>query len=273
MSNIISFRKTVLGKERLSMSNQGTDCFLDLLIIAADDFEKTGNQEKLVSFLKNRKEINNISPGTASFDIDEMPWSKDTLSEDVLFMTETIKKAMAADILRKLDYHPNLEIIIPWLDQFLQMIWKLDKSYLYGEEEREIVQGGVWPICKVLIGEDTDAKRRLLFYLDWYLDPYYGNDLSAIYEPVKEMLQDLVIKENEDDIKEEALYLLEAYMDAPYDIFEERINEIPPQFLSEVNDLIQSGEAERIELTGTLKQRIEEGEKHVRQADSGNYQK
>lgn len=52
MSNIISFRKTVLGKESLSMSNQGTDCFLDLLIIAADDFEKTGNQEKLVSFLK-----------------------------------------------------------------------------------------------------------------------------------------------------------------------------------------------------------------------------
>ena len=136
---------------------------------------------------KNRKEINTISPGTASFDIDEMPWSKDTLSEDVLFMTETIKKATAADILRKLEYHPNLEIIIPWLDQFLQMIWKLDKSYLYGEEER--------------------------------------------------------------------------------------INEIPPQFLSAVNDLIQSGEAERIELTGTLKQRIEEGEKHVRQADSGNYQK
>ena len=241
MSNIISFNKGISGKESISMSNQGTDCFLELLITAADTSEKTQNQEKLISFLKKQRDINNIAPGTASFAVDEMPWNKDTLSEDVLFMMEIIRKAKTADIIRKLDYRPNLEIVYPWLDQFLNMIWKLDKNYLYSEEEVNIVKGGIGPIYKVLTGDDNDAKRRLLFYLDWYLDPYYGNDLSDIYEPVKELLQNQVIKESEDDIKEEALHLLEAHMDAPYDIFEERINEIPSQFIDDVKSLIEAG--------------------------------
>ena len=65
MSNIIRFKK-----EKISMSNQGTDCFLELLLIAADTFEKTAQQEKLIAFLKEQKDINTISPGTVSFDID-----------------------------------------------------------------------------------------------------------------------------------------------------------------------------------------------------------
>ena len=131
MSNIISFNKGAFGKESISMSNQGTDCFLDLLIIASDFFEKSRNQEELISFLKEQKDINNISPGTASFDIDEMPWSKETLSKDVLFMLEVIKKAKSVDVLNKLDYRPDIEIVFPWLDQFSMMIWKLDKNYGY----------------------------------------------------------------------------------------------------------------------------------------------
>ena len=234
MSNIIRFKK-----EKISMSNQGTDCFLELLLIAADTFEKTAQQEKLIAFLKEQKDINTISPGTVSFDIDEMPWSKDTLSKDILFMLEVIKKAKSEDVLNKLDYRPNTEIVFPWLDQFSMMIWKLDKNYLYGDEEVEIVKGGVGPIYKILIGEDNDAKRRLLFYLDWYLDPYYENDISQLYEPIKEMLQDIVLKDNEEDIKEEALHLLEAYTDPPYELFEENVNRIPTQYLSDVKSLIK----------------------------------
>ncbi len=82
MSNIIGFSKAVFGKERISMSNQGTDCFLELLELAAAENNMTNNQRKLIVFLKERREENLSVPGTASFDVDEMPWSKDTLSED-----------------------------------------------------------------------------------------------------------------------------------------------------------------------------------------------
>ena len=213
MSNIIGFSKTVFGKERISMSNQGTDCFLELLELAADEKNMTRNQRKLIVFLKERREENLSAPGTASFDVDEMPWSKDTLSEDVVFMMKVIEKAKTVEVTGKLDYRPDLRIVSPWLDQFSSMIWKLDKDYLYGTEEKELVKEGLEAIRTVLYGKNSSAKRRLLFYLDQYLDPFYQNDLTGLYEPLTKLLQEVMISENEADVIEEARHILEADME------------------------------------------------------------
>ena len=213
MSNIIGFSKAVFGKERISMSNQGTDCFLELLELAAAENNMTNNQRKLIVFLKERREENLSAPGTASFDVDEMPWSKDTLSEDVVFMMKVIEKAKTVEVTGKLDYRPDLRIVSPWLDQFSSMIWKLDKDYLYGTEEKELVKEGLEAIRTVLYGKNSSAKRRLLFYLDQYLDPFYQNDLTVLYEPLTKLLQEVMISENEADVIEEARHILEAYME------------------------------------------------------------
>jgi len=213
MSNIIGFSKAVFGKERISMSNQGTDCFLELLELAAAENNMTNNQRKLIVFLKERREENLSAPGTASFDVDEMPWSKDTLSEDVVFMMKVIEKAKTVEVTGKLDYRPDLRIVSPWLDQFSSMIWKLDKDYLYGTEEKELVKEGLEAIRTVLYGKNSSAKRRLLFYLDQYLDPFYQNDLTGLYEPLTKLLQEVTISENEADVIEEARHILEAYME------------------------------------------------------------
>ena len=211
MSNIIGFSKAAFGKERLSMSNQGTDCFLELLETAAAEHDMTDSQRKLIGFLKDRREENLAAPGTASFDIDEMPWNKDTLSEDVLFMMELTERAKTAEAAGKLAYRPNLRIISPWLDQFSSMIWKLDKDYLYGTKEKELVPQGIKAIRTVLCGKDSSAKHRLLFYLDRYLDPFYQNDLTELHEPLKKLLQEVTISDNDADVTEEARHLLEAY--------------------------------------------------------------
>ena len=213
MGNIISFSKSVFGKESVSMSNQGTDCFLELLEMAAAESDMTDSQRKLVGFLKDRREENLVAPGTASFDIDEMPWDKDRLSEDVAFMMKIVDKAKTVEVARKLDYRPDLSIANPWFDQFSKMIWKLDKDYLYGTEEKELVKQGVEAIRTVLSGKNSNAKRRLLFYLDQYLDPFYQNDLTELYKPLKKMLQELMFSNNEADIIEESRYLLENYFE------------------------------------------------------------
>ncbi len=213
MSNIIGFSKAAFGNERISMSNQGTDCFLELLEMAAAEEEMTDSQRKLIGFLKDRREENLAAPGTASFDVDEMPWDKDTLSEDIVFMMQIIKKAKTVETAEKLDYRPDLRIVYPWLNQFSMMIWKLDKDYLYGTEEKALVKQGIEAIQTVLLGKDSSAKRRLLFYLDQYLDPFYQNDLSELNEPLKALLQEVMNSDNEDDVIEEAHHLLEAYME------------------------------------------------------------
>ena len=81
----------------------------------------------------------------------------------------------------------------------------------YGEEEFKTVDSGIEAIEAVLTGEEVHAKERLLFYLDWYMDPYYKTDLSVIGEPLKDLLQRIVITDNDTGIVEEALHLLEAY--------------------------------------------------------------
>ena len=211
MSNIIGFSKAAFGNEKISMSNQGTDCFLELLEMAAAEEEMTDSQRKLIGFLKDRREENLLAPGTASFDVDEMPWDKDTLSEDIVFMMQIIKKAKTVETAEKLDYRPDLRIVSPWLNQFSMMIWKLDKDYLYGTAEKELVQQGIEAIRSVLHGKDSNAKRRLLFYLDQYLDPYYQNDLTELHEPLKGLLQEAMISDNEADVIEEVRHLLEVY--------------------------------------------------------------
>ena len=81
----------------------------------------------------------------------------------------------------------------------------------YGEQEFKTVKCGIESIRSVLTGDDVHSKERLLFYLDWYMDPYYKNDLSALGEPLKELLQETVVANKDADIVDEALYLLEAY--------------------------------------------------------------
>ncbi|MBO4914950.1 MAG: hypothetical protein J5449_07065 [Oscillospiraceae bacterium] len=220
------------------MSNQRTDCFLELLEKAAAGSKMTENQKELIGYLKERREVNLAAPGTASFDVADMPWNKDTLSEDAAYMMQTIKRAKSAEVLSTLDYRPDIRIVYPWLDRFAEMIWKLDKDYLYGVEEKELVNGGIEPIRAVLCGKDGGAKRRLLFCLDRYLDPYYQNDLTAISEPIKGLLQELVLSENEADIIGEALHLLEAYLEPPFDILTENAEKVPEHFLPTIQRLM-----------------------------------
>ena len=100
----------------------------------------------------------------------------------------------------------------------------------YGEEEFKTVASGVDAIRAVLAGEDIHAKERLLFYLDWYMDPYYKKDLSAIGGPLTELLQEIVVTDHDAGIVDEALHLLEAYTDGPYVILEKNMDKVPERF-------------------------------------------
>lgn len=122
MSCIIRLNETAPNSEWIVMSNQGTDCFLDLLIIAADIFEKTEHQEELISFLKDRKDINDIAPGTAGFDLNEMPWQKEALKEDAGFLLRVTEEAQSEEVFQKLPYEADREIVLPWLRQFAALV-------------------------------------------------------------------------------------------------------------------------------------------------------
>ena len=122
MSNIIRLNETAPKDQWIVLSNQGTDCFLELLILAADALHQTKHQEEMVSFLKDQKDINAVAPGTAGFDLDEMPWEEGTLKEELDFLLRVIVGAESESVFGELPYEANRDVVLPWLKQFEQLI-------------------------------------------------------------------------------------------------------------------------------------------------------
>ena len=124
MSNTIRRNDEEPLDQWLTMSNQGTDCFLELLLLAASALEQTPSQRGLVAFLEERREVNRIAPGTADFDVEEMPWEKDSVREDALFLLRVTEAAERRSGWEKLGYTPEEQIVFPWLDRFAEMVRK-----------------------------------------------------------------------------------------------------------------------------------------------------
>ena len=181
MSNIIRLNETAPNDEWIVMSNQGMDCFLDLLIIASDPLEKTEQQEKLISFLKDRKDINAVAPGTAGFDLCEMPWVGSSLKEDAEFLIRVTEEAQREDSFRKLPYEINTNIVFPWLERFALLIGLMATEKLRIKPESEKT-GVISKRVKDYI--DDHAFCSELLFKDWetFLELLYaeGGRISSI---------------------------------------------------------------------------------------------
>lgn len=112
------------------------------------------------------------------------------------------------------------------------------KCVTYTNSDKEIVKKGITAIREVLMGEDADKKRSLLFCLEWFMDPYFGQDISKIKGDLVELLQTVVISNNEIEVKEDALQLLGDYTWGPYKILEENYGKIEECLKSDADYVI-----------------------------------
>ena len=122
MSNTIRLNDEAPLDQSLTMSNQGTDSFLELLLLAASTLEQTPSQRDLIAYLEGQREINRIAPGTAGFDVEEMPWEEASRREDTRFLLCVIEAAKNPSGWGPLGYVPVESIVFPWLDRFAEMI-------------------------------------------------------------------------------------------------------------------------------------------------------
>lgn len=90
----------------------------------------------------------------------------------------------------------------------------------YSRDEMNIVESGISEIQRVLMDSDSDKKRRLLFCLDRYMDPYYGYHLPFQKELIN-LLETVIVSSNENDVIDDALQLLRDYANGPYKIIED----------------------------------------------------
>lgn len=110
-------------------------------------------------------------------------------------------------------------------------------SYItYGENEKDIIKKGIVAIQEVLMGDNTDKKRSLLFALDWFMDPYYKQDIyiADIREDLVNLLQTIIIWSNDDEVSKAALNLLSSYEWPPFEILEKNIDRVSKQLKPDV---------------------------------------
>ena len=117
----------------------------------------------------------------------------------------------------------------------------------YSGKEKEIVRQGIDAIRCVLTGDDDYAKQSLLLCLDWFMDPYYGQDISDIRDELIDLLQEVVVSDNSQYVKEDALELLDLYVGGPFPILEANVQKVEEKLLPRVEYSINSYRIAQIE--------------------------
>ena len=116
----------------------------------------------------------------------------------------------------------------------------------YSDSEKEIVRQGIGAIRSVLTGNDEDAKLRLLFCLDWFMDPYYGQDISDFKDELITLLQEIVVSDKSMHVEEDALELLDSYCQGPFPVLEANLEHTDEEILPRVEYTVNFHRIEKI---------------------------
>ena len=104
----------------------------------------------------------------------------------------------------------------------------------YSGDEKAIVRKGIDAIREVLLGQDNARKLSLLLALDWFMDPYFQQDISGMKEDLKELLQTVVVLSGDYDVSDDALNLLISYTWPPFPILERNLDRVPEKLKADV---------------------------------------
>jgi len=109
----------------------------------------------------------------------------------------------------------------------------------YGANEKEVVKRGIEAIRLVLMGNDDEKKKSLLFALDWFMDPYYKQNhyIADFQDELTDLLQ-IVVVSSSDDVSEDALNLLSSYAWGPFEILEKERDKVSEQMKPYVLEVI-----------------------------------
>lgn len=105
----------------LSMSNTLTAIFLEVFVLSGSMTANTNREKELIIWLAQRdQEI--VGIGTVGFDIDELPWTKESFNAEKQFLLKALDNAISGLGWSKLSYEPNREMVVRCLEHFKKMI-------------------------------------------------------------------------------------------------------------------------------------------------------
>lgn len=134
MGNIICFDENTPVDDWICMSNAATDVFINVLSLSGSILAETVEEKQLIIWL-SEKDQKFVGLGTVGFHIVDMPWKKETFSNDKMFLLNVMKSAENKLGWEKLDYTPKL--ILPNLQKFKEYIEKMTEDDINDNVLRE----------------------------------------------------------------------------------------------------------------------------------------
>ena len=106
---------------------------------------------------------------------------------------------------------------------------------------KKIVESGITALREALFCDDTEFVRQMLFCLDFYLDPYYQNQL-AYEDAVYDLLQELAVTTQSDAVAKDCFDLIGSYgFGAPLPIIEQHFDGLREQLKPDARYVLRSG--------------------------------
>src|SRR5688572_29182081 len=103
------------------MNNGLTSVVISVLSLAASDLARTDGQRELAAWIGSRDQ-GVFGRGVVRFDIEVMPWHRDTFEEDREFVLAAIDAANAKTGWDRLDYAPHEEWVTTALGRLRVLI-------------------------------------------------------------------------------------------------------------------------------------------------------
>lgn len=120
------------ARDKLSMTNRGTAMFINIICLSGGRLAETDTQKRMMVFLAEQNQ-DAVGSGTVGFDIDEMPWDREHFAEDKAFMLRVIEGARQRLGWETLDYTPNAEFAMSYLDDFQVLIERMTEADIRDE--------------------------------------------------------------------------------------------------------------------------------------------
>ena len=98
------------------------------------------------------------------------------------------------------------------------------KTVTSSKEHKDIVRNGINEIRRVLFGSDSAETDSLLFCLDYFLDPYYKQDISY-KDDIFTLLEEFAVMSKNAEQVNDALQLLN-YCTRPLPVLERNFENI-----------------------------------------------
>lgn len=154
MSNIIRLDSSSPVDTWLEMQNGLTDVLINTILLSGSFLAKTIDEKRLIVWLAEKDQT--LGSGTVGFDVCNMPWNPDTFYENKAFMLKVVQEAENKLGWEKLDYEPNVELLIPCLKKFSFFIYNIDinsininilKDWLASADEKDPINCN-FPCCE-----------------------------------------------------------------------------------------------------------------------------